>query len=67
MFEPRLPASVDDVDLSDIEFWLKPPEEREGASDRSLPPRSHDVPSSPGVHEGRRPARGASVGGRSPA
>ena len=31
MFEPRLPASVDDVDLSNIEFWLKSPEEREGA------------------------------------
>jgi hypothetical protein len=31
MFEPKLPAHVDEVDLSDIEFWSRPIEEREGA------------------------------------
>ncbi len=31
MIEPKLPASVDDVDLSNIEFWSAPIEEREGA------------------------------------
>jgi cytochrome P450 len=31
MFEPRLPASADDVHLDDIEFWDRPEEEREGA------------------------------------
>jgi cytochrome P450 len=31
MLEPKLPASVDDVDLSQIEFWMAPIEEREGA------------------------------------
>jgi cytochrome P450 len=31
MLEPKLPASVDDVDLSQIEFWMLPIEEREGA------------------------------------
>ena len=31
MIEPKLPASVDDVDLSNIEFWTAPIEEREGA------------------------------------
>jgi cytochrome P450 len=31
MLEPKLPASVDDVDLSQIEFWTVPIEEREGA------------------------------------
>jgi len=31
MFEPKLPQSVEQVDLSDIEFWTKPAREREGA------------------------------------
>ncbi len=31
MFQPVLPAKVDDVDLSDAEFWSRPAEEREGA------------------------------------
>ncbi len=31
MFEPKLPARVDEVDLSKIEFWARPAEEREGA------------------------------------
>ena len=31
MLEPKLPASADDVDLSQIEFWVLPIEEREGA------------------------------------
>jgi cytochrome P450 len=31
MFEPRLPASVDDIHLDQIEFWQAPAEEREGA------------------------------------
>jgi cytochrome P450 len=31
MIEPKLPASVEDVDLSDFEFWVRPREEREGA------------------------------------
>jgi cytochrome P450 len=31
MVEPKLPASVDDFDLSTPEFWMVPPEEREGA------------------------------------
>jgi cytochrome P450 len=31
MFQPRLPASVDDIHLDQLEFWTAPPEEREGA------------------------------------
>ncbi len=31
MFEPKLPASVDDVQLDRPEFWEAPAEEREGA------------------------------------
>jgi len=31
MFEPKLPASVDDIRLDEIEFWNRPEEEREGA------------------------------------
>jgi cytochrome P450 len=31
MLEPKLPASVDDVDLSSIDFWRAPIEDREGA------------------------------------
>jgi cytochrome P450 len=31
MFEPKFPASVDDVRLDDFEFWDRPDEEREGA------------------------------------
>jgi cytochrome P450 len=31
MIEPKLPAHVDEVDLSNIEFWSRPIEEREGA------------------------------------
>ncbi len=31
MFEPKLPASVDDIHLDDLEFWTAPNEEREGA------------------------------------
>jgi len=31
MLEPKLPASAADVDLSQIEFWMLPIEEREGA------------------------------------
>ena len=31
MFEPKLPASVDDIHLDQIEFWNAPAEEREGA------------------------------------
>ncbi len=31
MFEPKLPASVDDIHLDDLEFWTAPIEEREGA------------------------------------
>ncbi len=31
MIEPKLPNSVDDIDLSDVEFWSRPSEEREGA------------------------------------
>ena len=31
MFEPKLPASVDDIHLDHLEFWTAPTEEREGA------------------------------------
>jgi cytochrome P450 len=31
VFEPRLPASVDDIQLDQLEFWDAPAEEREGA------------------------------------
>ncbi len=31
MFEPKLPASVDDIQLDRPEFWDAPAEEREGA------------------------------------
>jgi len=31
MFEPKLPASVDDIHLDDLAFWTAPTEEREGA------------------------------------
>jgi cytochrome P450 len=31
MVEPKLPASVDGIDLSAVEFWMAPLEEREGA------------------------------------
>ena len=31
MFEPKLPASVDDIHFDRIEFWEAPAEEREGA------------------------------------
>ena len=31
MFEPRLPASVDQIRFDDPEFWNAPAEDREGA------------------------------------
>ena len=31
MFEPRLPASVSDIRLDQLEFWTSPAEDREGA------------------------------------
>ncbi|TDJ08991.1 MAG: cytochrome P450, partial [Deltaproteobacteria bacterium] len=31
MFEPKLPASVDDIHFDRVEFWEAPAEEREGA------------------------------------
>ena len=31
VFEPKIPASIDDIHLDDLEFWLAPIEEREGA------------------------------------
>ena len=31
MFQPKLPASVDEIHLDQLEFWTAPPEEREGA------------------------------------
>jgi hypothetical protein len=31
VFEPRLPASVEDIHLDDIEFWNEPADVREGA------------------------------------
>ena len=31
MFEPKLPASVDQIRLDQLDFWTKPTEEREGA------------------------------------
>ena len=31
MFEPRLPASVSDIRLDQLEFWMSPAEDREGA------------------------------------
>jgi len=31
MFQPRLPNRIEDVRLDTIEFWMIPPEEREGA------------------------------------
>jgi cytochrome P450 len=31
MFQPRLPARVEDIHLDTLEFWTAPPEEREGA------------------------------------
>ena len=29
MFEPKLPASIDDIHLDQLEFWTASPEERE--------------------------------------
>ena len=31
MFEPKLPESVDAIDMSTLDFWSAPVEEREGA------------------------------------
>jgi len=31
MFEPKLPARVEDIHLDQLEFWITPAEEREGA------------------------------------
>jgi cytochrome P450 len=31
MFQPKLPAKIEDIHLDQLEFWTAPPEEREGA------------------------------------
>jgi len=31
MFEPKLPARLEDIHLDQLEFWTAPREEREGA------------------------------------
>jgi cytochrome P450 len=31
MFQPKLPAKIEDIRLDQLEFWTAPPEEREGA------------------------------------
>jgi cytochrome P450 len=31
MFQPKLPSSIEDIHLDQLEFWTAPPEEREGA------------------------------------
>ncbi len=60
MFEPKLPANVNDIHLDQLEFWLAPSEEREGAfallrreqpmsfQDEFEPPPEIPLPKGPG-------------------
>ena len=67
MFEPKLPASVDDIHLDELEFWTAPIEEREGAfallrRERPMsfheefePPPEIPLPQGPGLLVGDAP------------